>query len=429
MTLRQFVRILVINVLFVVILVELFSILFISVKKPYLRKFEYVPTYLDFSLEDEYEPVDRSVLNPRIIDSTLPWGIWHVPDRMSRHRTNCFDVVMKFNHYGARGPEPDANDARNAIFLGDSFTEGFGLPEGETIPAQFSRLSGRPAINLGVSRSGSTQQSILYRHFADSFKHSQVFMLIHLENDLTDNDYDQHDTVTRYYKPYRRDVSHPDRIVYRGHPDSSSMNSKLFQQKRNEFGRILIKRGLIGHMQSDNYTLFGRIVRLTYSRRIWEIYLNVREAQAQAEKVPSVLASRNKDLQILSYDMEQVMDIAEKHGARVTFINLPGQELLSRLKHHPENMKDYLALEYRLKHLASRNGHEFRSYFEYMNKRNAAPGEIFFTCDGHYNPNGARMVAEFLSADKTSPANRHKDIGQLGKNSGSLSVQRGSDIN
>jgi hypothetical protein len=385
------------NLLLLAVLVEVVSACYIAFRKPYLRKFEYVPTYLDFSLEDEYTPVTHQVLNPRIIDSTLPWGIWHVPNKMSRHRTNCFDIVMKFNRYGARGPEPEISDPGNIIFLGDSFTEGFGLSEAETIPAQFSSISGKPAINLGVSRSGSTQQSLIYRHFADSFKHKQVFMLIHLENDLIDNDFEQHDTVTRYYKPYRKDLRHPDAIVYRGHPDSSSMNSMLFQQKMDEFSRILIKRGLISHMQSDNYTWFGRLVRLTYSRRIWEMYLNYREARTQEETLPKVLAWRQRDLNILSYDMEQVMQIAEKHGARVTFINLPAQQLRARLQRHPENKQDYWALENQLKKIADKNGHQFRSYVEFLEQKEATSGQIYFTCDGHYNPNGAKMVAQFLA--------------------------------
>ena len=391
------------NLLLLAVLIEVVSACYISIREPYLRKFEFVPTYLDFSLEDEYIPVDNQVLNPRIIDSTLPWGIWHVPNKMSRHRTNCFDVVMKFNRYGARGPIPEISNPENIIFLGDSFTEGFGLSETETIPAQFSTISGKPSIYLGVSRSGSTQQALLYRHFADSFKHKQVFMLIHLENDLTDNDYDQHDPVTRYYKPYRKDTLHPEVIVYRGHPDSSSMNSMLFQRKRDEFSKILIKRGLISHMQSDNYTWFGRLVRLTYSRRIWEMYLNFKEASIQQETVPKVLAWQQRDLNILAYDMEQVMHIAENHGARVTFINLPGQQLRARLQSHPENIQDYRELETRLKKIADKNGHQFRSYFEYLENKHATSSEIFFTCDGHYNPNGAKMVAEFLAGDSSPP--------------------------
>ena len=95
MTLRQLSRILIVNILLLFCLVEIISFLYISVKKPYLRKFEFVPTYLKFSMQDEYEPVAKSVLNPRIIDSTLPWGIWHVPDRKSRHRTNCFMHVSQ----------------------------------------------------------------------------------------------------------------------------------------------------------------------------------------------------------------------------------------------------------------------------------------------------------------------------------------------
>ncbi len=102
-------------------------------------------------------------------------------------------------------------------------------------------------------------------------------------------------------------------------------------------------------------------------------------------------------MDILAYDMGQVMDIAEKHDARVTFINLPGQRLLERLKKHQEDRKAYLALEEKIGSIANRGRHRFLSYFKEIERRQPDLKEVFFSCDAHYSEHGAGMVAGFLA--------------------------------
>jgi hypothetical protein len=117
----------------------------------------------------------------------------------------------------------------------------------------------------------------------------------------------------------------------------------------------------------------------------------------QQETIPPVLQYRKLDLDILAYDMSLVMDLAEKQNARVTFINLPGQRLLERLKKHQGDQKAYLALEERIKELANRGRHRFLSYYKEMERRQPDLKEVFFSCDAHYTPKGAGMVASFLA--------------------------------
>lgn len=395
---RNFLKTLLVNIIILTILIEVVSLAFISFSGVSVGKYDKLPTYLSFSMQDEVRYLDSGLLNPRIVDSSLPWGIWHLPNVKSRQTAPCFDIVMSYNQFGARGPEPNRQDTGNVIFLGDSFTEGFGLQENMTIPAQFSRLSGKPYVNLGVSRTGSTQQSLIYRHFADSFKHRNVFMLLFLENDFIDNDYDKHDTAfTISYKPYRADSSDLGKLVYRGHPDSSTLNSAWFRSHIDEYKNQLIRKGMKSYFEMDNLSFMGKIAGLTYSRRMVELISNGLSSITQQETIPPVLEYRKRDMDILAFDMEQVMDVADKHDARVTFINLPGQRLLERLKKHQEDRRAYLALEERIASTANRGRHRFLSYFEEIERSQPDLKEIFFSCDAHYTEHGAGMVAGFLA--------------------------------
>lgn len=395
---RNFLRTLLINIIILTILIEVVSLAFISISGVSVGKYDKLPTYLSFSMQDEIKYLDSSLLHPRIVDSSLPWGIWHLPNVQSQQSAPCFDIVMSYNQFGARGPEPNRQDTGNVIFLGDSFTEGFGLSQDMTIPAQFSRMSGRPYVNLGVSRTGSTQQSLIYRHFADSFQHREVFMLLFLENDFIDNDYDKHDTAfTISYKPYRADTTDLSKIVYRGHPDSSTLNSAWFRSHIDEYKNQLIRKGLKSYFGMDNLSIWGKIAGLSYSRRMVELIKNAMASINQQETIPPVLQYREKDMQILSYDMSLVMDLADQHGARVTFINLPGQRLLERLGKHAEDRKAYLALEDRVRQHANRGRHRFLSYFTELERQQPVLKDIFFSCDAHYTEKGAGMVSKFLA--------------------------------
>lgn len=394
---KKILKTLILNAVILLILIEVVSLAYLSISGISIGKYDKYPTYLSFSVKDQALPVDSSVLHPRVVDSSLPWGIWHLPNVQSRQHTPCFDITMKYNRFGIRGPEPDADHAENIIFLGDSFTEGFGLSEENTIPAQFGKLTGKPTINMGVSRSGSTQQSLIYRHFADSFSHQNVVVLLFLENDFIDNDFSKHDTMfTLSYKPYRADSQHLDRIIYRGHPDSSTLSSKYFNTHINEYSRILMKMGLESYFNMDNLSFSGKLAGLTYTRRMVEVVKNGLASKKQMDIIPPGLDYGPKDLAILFYDMNQVMEIADKQGAKVTFVNLPGQRLLQRTSTHPDDRNKYLQLEEQLGRIANRGSHRFISYFNELEKTPNL-NSLFFTCDAHYNDKGAQMAAAFLA--------------------------------
>lgn len=86
-----------------------------------------LPTYLSWTWEDDYQKTNP--IGPHKIDTSLPWCTIHPPGGRFRQQLPCKTVEMRFNAEGFRGPLPERNDARTTLFLGDSFTEGWGLEE------------------------------------------------------------------------------------------------------------------------------------------------------------------------------------------------------------------------------------------------------------------------------------------------------------
>jgi len=69
-----------------------------------------------------------------------------------------YDVTYSFNDNGLRKTfDKGANTSNTALFLGGSFTFGEGLDDNESLPSQFSQLTGWKSINAGMHGYGSHQ--------------------------------------------------------------------------------------------------------------------------------------------------------------------------------------------------------------------------------------------------------------------------------
>jgi lysophospholipase L1-like esterase len=99
-----------------------------------------------------------------------------------------------FNHtlnlYGFRGPTfalSPSKDRPRVVFVGDSFVEGMGAADGDTIPAQFGAMVGGArkveVINLGVSGTGLREYTRLVRDSLHVLHPASVFVVIYA-NDL-----------------------------------------------------------------------------------------------------------------------------------------------------------------------------------------------------------------------------------------------------
>lgn len=95
-----------------------------------------------------------------------------------------FSLNHTLNLYGFRGPnfslDPPADRPR-IVFIGDSFTEGAGAGDQDTIPEQFSRIlesrQSVEAVNLGISGTGFAYYCHLARDSVPLLKPQAVFVV------------------------------------------------------------------------------------------------------------------------------------------------------------------------------------------------------------------------------------------------------------
>src|SRR5262245_45028362 len=115
------------------------------------------------------------------------------PGLSAERITPEFRMRMTTNSLGYRGAEPQPSASRPILFLGDSFTLGYGVNDGEEYPALVSAGLRRrfgdaapPAINAGIGNAGNGFWLKLLRRDGAAMRPAVVVMQI-FENDFADN--------------------------------------------------------------------------------------------------------------------------------------------------------------------------------------------------------------------------------------------------
>jgi len=121
-------------------------------------------------------------------DTRLGWR--GKPNIRRRFHTLDFDVVVEHDANGFRRPDPAVpDDAQgSALFLGDSFTWGWGVGQGELFTDELQRaLAPRHAIvNRGVNAFGTAQELLLLQDELALRRYDKVVVFF-CGNDLNDN--------------------------------------------------------------------------------------------------------------------------------------------------------------------------------------------------------------------------------------------------
>ncbi len=117
------------------------------------------------------------------------WGSWHYPNNRVRHQSDCFDATYLTNDIGLKS-SGIAPDRENIVLLGDSYLEGYGVSNNETIvhildSTFYEKYNFLPFGSSGGF--GTVNEYALYENFA-RYYHSRLVVLFWLNyNDLYDN--------------------------------------------------------------------------------------------------------------------------------------------------------------------------------------------------------------------------------------------------
>lgn len=133
------------------------------------------------------------------------FGTWHQAHSKYHLKKSCIDVQYRANSYGARDVERLRHSRENrVVVLGDSFMEGYGVPDSKRVSNLLEQKTGISYLNFATSGGfGLTQEYLLYKSLAKYFDHQTVLVGILPFNDFLDDDPDFGEKVySTRYKPY-----------------------------------------------------------------------------------------------------------------------------------------------------------------------------------------------------------------------------------
>jgi lysophospholipase L1-like esterase len=119
----------------------------------------------------------------------------HVPNLVSEYRREEFRAAVRINSLGFRDGEfaiPKPPGTFRILALGDSFTEGLQVHDGETFTARMTTALSTPqrpveVLNLGVSGYGTADALALLRVYGPRLEPDLVLLFVCLANDVANN--------------------------------------------------------------------------------------------------------------------------------------------------------------------------------------------------------------------------------------------------
>ena len=181
------------------------------------------------------------------------------------HRTTDFSTRVALNSRGLRSREVSyekAQDERRVLFLGDSFTWGFGVNEGERFTDLIERdFTSVITVNGGHSGFGTDQELLWYRGEGIKYSPDVVIVAVHLRSDLKNN------ISSRQYG-FQKPVAWQEggRLVFRNSPVATSSRGQRITrmlQRHSAFLVWLFSREMRG-------VEFGKVVAKTLNRVVFD---------------------------------------------------------------------------------------------------------------------------------------------------------------
>jgi hypothetical protein len=361
----NFFKILSINLLLVIILLEITSFLLIQI------------------LPISTRPVYTLQARHHYGDYNKYFGAWHIPKTKFLHKKTCFSANYSFNQLGSRDIDRDINaqNKNRTIVLGDSVVEGYGLNDDERISNILEKKTNIEHLNFGTSgHFGTTQYFLNYKYLSSKFDHNRVFIFFTITNDFEDDSlkFGKKNHKKRY-RPYAtKDNAGHYKIIY----FNQGYLKKSLSFKDN------IKNLL------NNYTNFYHLLRYFYSAQKSKNPKSEKKKITSLKEYNSILYSENKiELDLMKANLINIKDLATKKNAK-TYLIMIGHK--KEYDQYFKNKKKYPKLLEDIRTFSMQNNIFFVDAFTNLEIKKNDLDEHFFKCDSHHSPHGSQIISKYL---------------------------------
>ena len=287
----------------------------------------------------------------------------------------------------------------DSVFIGDSFVWGFGVELADSISERYEHLTGRDAVNLGMtSWTSPTQYARILARYGVPLQPKFAFMEALIENDFGDLPtfaaWEASDT-TKSYPEWMTDQS-------RGYkPDTLSYKLRRFLYDHTALGRFVSDRVQFG-IKDEARPVEGDIFHITAGGL--DLYLDRREMPAPLDKPDA------GQIALFRTALEDSRVTAAKNGIRLVVFIVPTKEMVYQDRFPDPALRAAVDWRYvALRQLVAETGIESIDLLPPL--RAAARGEqLYFARDTHWNARGhavaAQAIADYVAGNAPPSAGR-----------------------
>jgi hypothetical protein len=316
------------------------------------------------------------------------WGAWHKLNSQTRHRSKCFDVLLKSNEVGARDDSFENLKGESTILLGDSFAEGFGVNSKDSVANLLENSKFGNVLNFGTSGDfGILQQYLIYKNLAINYTHNNLIIFFFPQNDFTDNNYEYWvKTNARYFAKGKE--------RFRPYFEVSKSNNFSYFIPYSAVKRENLYNTLI---RPNNLTIF--VQDYFWSANIIRTINILKVRKDKSKEIARVTDNLFYDAPLDSqkpvlFFMEKIIDLAK--GKNIYLVPIPSySDMLVA-----QNLKKQKTPYWKTRLLKMGENNPKLHILDLLQKKIQNPNKLFLSCDGHWSPKGNKWVAKQLISEK-----------------------------
>jgi hypothetical protein len=302
------------------------------------------------------------------------------------------DIISPGFEDGAGFRDDGITPPVDSVFIGDSFVWGYGVDLADTVSERFEALTGRDAVNLGMtSWTSPTQYARVLAKYGVSLKPRFAFMEALIENDFGDLPNFAAWEASGSKKSYPEWMT--DRVMHYA-PDSLSYKLRRFLYDHSAIGRLVSDRVQFGISDADPAVEQG-IEHVTGDGL--DLYLDRRELPPPSETPDPA------QIQLFREALRDSAETAAAHGIELVVFIVPTKEMVYQARFADPALRT--ANDWRYAALKQLLEEEKIAYVDLLAPLRAAAvqgKQLYFAHDTHWTPLGhdlaARELRDFVSA-------------------------------
>jgi hypothetical protein len=291
---------------------------------------------------------------------------WFEPGSVYRQVSNEYDAITTITDKGHRVPGVEGSP--DVVFLGDSFTYGYGLKDEETFPSIYAARLGRACVNLGMPSSGTGKQLRRLEQFLDRWhwrpKEVKLFFFGMSSSMSAGNDFVDNYNYGLWLRAQAAGVATP---------VAAARPIRRADAAGDLAGRIVDSRSFL-----FEHSHLMRRVKYNWGPLLKSVLLKDPGQERMAEA-----------LEYTRQTLKELDDLSRRAGFEYNiYLLVPVQDIIRG------TFPDTLAA---INHVSPKPVIPTAQLFV------ASPQDFYYSYDGHLNPKGSRRVADFLvSSDERS---------------------------